>query len=244
MIAIDIGNSRLKWAILAHDQWISQGAIPLAQIGDLAEIVARWPAGAQVVGCNVAGDAVEASITEMLGAASFDINWLRSSRTACGVRNSYDEPVSLGADRWAALIGARATVTGACLVVCAGTATTLNILDAKGCFRGGAILPGVDMMIASLAEKTAQLPLAAGAYRTEPRNTMDAIVTGCLHAQIGAIERMFEASCGGQQGICLLTGGGAASLQPLLSIPARVEENLILDGLKCYARSLASEQFH
>ena len=244
MIAIDIGNSRLKWAVFAQERWINQGAIPLAQVGDLAEIAAQWPAGAQVVGCNVAGEAVEAAVTKTLGTVSLHIDWLRSSRAACGVWNTYDEPECLGADRWAAMIGARATVSGASLVVCAGTATTLNVLDAEGRFRGGAILPGVEMMIASLAEKTAQLPLAAGAYRAEPRNTMDAIVTGCLHAQIGAIERMFAASCGAESGICLLTGGGADTLAPLLRIPFRVEQNLILDGLRCYAQSLASEQVH
>ena len=242
MIAIDIGNSRLKWAVLAHDRWISQGAIPLTQIGDLTEVVRHWPAGARVVGCNVAGEAVEAGVLRILGAASFRVDWLRSSREACGVRNAYDEPEGLGADRWAALIGARTSVAGQCLVVCAGTATTINVMDAEGNFRGGAILPGVEMMIASLAEKTAQLPLAFGAYRTEPRNTMDAIVTGCLHAQAGAIERMFAQNGAPAQTTCLLTGGGAATLGPLLSIPSRLEENLILDGLKAYARSLVSER--
>ena len=48
-------------------------------------------------------------------------------------------------------------------------------------------------MRASLARNTAQLPLAEGEFSSAPRTTMDAIVSGCLHAQIGAIERMFRA---------------------------------------------------
>ena len=53
-------------------------------------------------------------------------------------------------------------------------------------------------MRAALARNTAQLPLAEGEFRCAPRNTMDAIVSGCLHAQIGAIERMFCALAAGR----------------------------------------------
>ena len=244
MIAIDIGNSRLKWAVSENSRWTTQGALPLAQVGELAEAIKRWPPNVQVVACNVAGEAVEAAVTKMLREAAYSPVWLRSAHEACGVRNTYEDPARLGGDRWAALIGARASMHGDCLVVCAGTATTINFLDAAGVFRGGVILPGVEMMLASLAERTAQLPLASGVFRAEPRNTMDAIVTGCLHAQVGAIERMFAANCASAQAVCLLTGGGATALAPLLRIPSRVEENLILDGLKCYADGLVREQVH
>jgi type III pantothenate kinase len=153
------------------------------------------------------------------------------------VRNSYDLPERLGADRWAALIGARGQLSTACLVVCAGTATTVDWLDAGGTFRGGLILPGVDLMRASLARNTAQLPLADGHFRYEPRNTMDAIVSGCMHAQVGAIERMFAKIAAEPGAVCLLTGGAAQSIVPLLNIPFRLTENLILDGLARFGAS-------
>jgi type III pantothenate kinase len=106
-------------------------------------------------------------------------------------------------------------------------------LDDHGTFRGGLILPGFELMRSSLAINTAQLPLAQGSFRPEPRNTMDAIVSGCLHAQIGAIERMFHGMgmSTGPGAICLLTGGAAPFLIPHFSIPYRLVENLVLDGL-------------
>jgi len=231
MIAIDAGNTRIKWGIHDATGWRLQGTLPTAEAACLAQVAAGWPGGERVVACNVAGEAVGAAIAAALGDRFGPPLWLRSSAQCCAVRNGYEAPERLGADRWAALIGARAQVAGACLVVCAGTATTVDWLAADGQFRGGLILPGVDLMRASLARNTAQLPLADGEFRVAPRNTMDAIVSGCLHAQIGAIERMFAQLCAEPGAICLLTGGAAPRLAPLLSIPFRHVENLILDGL-------------
>lgn len=238
IIAIDAGNSRIKWATHEGGRWLDGGVLATSDIAWLAEAADEWPAGAQVVVCNVAGAEVAAGISSLLATRQARVSFLRPTAAACGVRNSYDLPAQLGADRWAALIGARAQSANACLVVCAGTATTVDLLDADGVFRGGLILPGFDLMRAALASNTAQLPFAeAGAFRAEPRNTSDAIVSGCLQAQLGAVERMFApiASEAGAQ--CLLTGGAAERLVAHLRIPFRLVENLILRGLVRYAES-------
>ncbi len=237
MIAIDAGNTRIKWGVHDGAAWVAQGALPTGKANRLAALSAGWPAADSVVACNVAGAAVEESISGALAARFAPPRWLRSSAAVCGVRNGYEQPERLGADRWAALIGARARVSSACLVVCAGTATTVDWLDASGGFRGGLILPGVDLMRASLAGNTAQLPLADGGYSCVPRNTMDAIVSGCLYAQIGAIERMFSRLAAEPGALCLLTGGAAQHLAPHLDIPFEMTENLILDGLVRFGTS-------
>ena len=92
-------------------------------------------------------------------------------------------------------------------------------------------------MRASLAHNTAQLPLSEGDFRCEPRNTMDAIASGCLHAQIGAVERMFAKLSAEPGAICLLTGGAAKRISPHLSIPFQLADNLILDGLVRFGTS-------
>lgn len=234
-VAIDAGNTRIKWGVHDGACWIDQGALPTGEAGQLSALAAGWPCAARIVACNVAGEVVEARIVAALASRFVPVCWLRSSPVACDVRNGYEQPERLGADRWAALIGARGRVAGACLVVCAGTATTVDWLDATGHFRGGLILPGVDLMRASLARNTAQLPLAAGRYRAEPRNTMDAIVSGCLQAQIGAVERMFAALADEPDATCLLTGGAAPQIAPHLAIPFQSTENLILEGLLRFA---------
>ena len=231
MIAIDAGNTRIKWGVHDGAAWLEQGALPTGEVSRLAEVSTGWPDDARVVACNVAGEAVGATISAALASRFGALHWLRSSAQCCGVRNGYEQPERLGADRWAALIGARAQTSSACLVVCVGTATTVDWLAADGEFRGGLILPGVDLMRASLARNTAQLPLAEGEFRCAPRNTMDAIVSGCLHAQLGAIERMYAKLAAEPGARCLLTGGAAPSLVPHLKIPFLQVENLILDGL-------------
>jgi type III pantothenate kinase len=147
------------------------------------------------------------------------------------VRNAYERPEQLGADRWAALIGARSLHPGSTLVVMAGTATTVDLLDGQGLFRGGLILPGLDLMRRSLARNTAQLDLLPGEFRDTPTNTADAIFSGCLSAQAGAVERMFQHIAAEPDALCLLSGGAALHLLPLLRIPVRPVENLVLEGL-------------
>ena len=240
MIAIDAGNTRIKWGVHDGNGWITHGALPTSEAARLTEVSAAWPADERVVACNVAGEAIGQAITTALATRFPTLRWLRSSAEICGVRDCYEHPERLGADRWAALIGARSRVSGACLTVCAGTATTVDWLSAAGEFRGGLILPGVDLMRASLARNTAQLPLAEGQFRKEPRNTMDAIVSGCLQAQSGAIERMFGPLSTESGALCLLTGGAAKQIAPHLNIPFELVENLILDGLVRFGASQQS----
>lgn len=237
IVALDAGNTRIKWGTHDGSTWIAHGALPTVEVAGLVAMAAGWPDDARIVACNVAGKRVEDAITASLAPRFAPPLWLRSSSAICGVRNAYEQPEHLGADRWAALIGARGLTAGASLVVCAGTATTVDWLNASGEFRGGLILPGVDLMRASLAGNTAQLPLAEGEFRCTPRTTMDAIVSGCLHAQIGAIERMFRVLEDQPGAICLLTGGAAQRIAPHLQIPYQLEVNLILDGLVRFGAS-------
>jgi type III pantothenate kinase len=232
IVAIDAGNSRIKWGIHDGSSWTRLNSLPTREAARLGEAIGDWPDGADVVACCVADAKTETIIEAVVTASGRRLLWVRPGAFAGGVRNGYERPEKLGADRWAALIGARARVSEACLVVCAGTATTVDWLDAAGTFRGGLILPGMRLMCTALARNTARLPHAEGEYRAEPRNTMDAIVSGCLHAQAGAIERMFVRASAEGGAVCLLTGGAARRIAPCLEIPFRKEATLVLDGLR------------
>ena len=237
IVAVDIGNTRIKWGVHDGAKWLNRGALLTSKAALLADVAAHWPQQAAVVACNVAGSVTERLVVDALQHRPV-LRWLRSSHEACGVRNSYEQPEKLGADRWAALIGASGKTDEPCLVVCAGTATTVDLLDGDGLFRGGLILPGMDLMRAALAHNTAQLPLADGEFQAEPRSTVDAIHSGCLHAQLGAIERMFASLSGTPGALCFMTGGAAARIAPHLNIPYVLTENLILEGLVRFGASL------
>ena len=239
ILAIDCGNTRVKWGLRGlHDQpaapgepgpWRAQGARPVAEIAHLHTDWASIAAPTRIAIANVAGEGARAALEQALARFAPEPHWLTAAPSQCGVTNSYASPAQLGADRWAALIGAWHLRQGASLVVNAGTATTVDMLGADGLFRGGLILPGVDLMKRSLADHTSGLPLSGGAYAEEPRSTADAIESGCLHAQLGAIERIYARLDPGA--VCFLSGGAAHRIAPLLGMSLRVVDNLALEGL-------------
>ena len=237
MIAvIDAGNSRIKWGLHDGTRWLDTGVLATADVAWLSEAADEWPANAGVVICNVAGSEVAERLSSLLAQRHAAISFLHGSAAACGVRSTYERAGQLGADRWAALIGARSLHAGPAVVVMAGTATTVDALDAEGRFRGGLILPGLALMRTALAHNTADLPHAAGHYRSLPTNTDDAIVSGAIHATLGAIERMCATL--GEDALCLLSGGAAGELAPHLERPLRQVDNLVLEGLARYSRTI------
>ena len=235
ILCLDAGNTRLKYGLFDGSGWRMQDALNHEAFDDLlAELPAK---PTRIVACNVAGDAIRLRIGQLAGSLGLPLGWLTSSATACGVTNGYDNPEQLGADRWAALIGARALHSGPCVVVMAGTATTIDALDANGVFRGGLILPGLSLMCAALAGNTADLPHADGHYRSLPTNTDDAIVSGAIHATLGAIERIRATL--DDDALCLLSGGAAPELAPHMRLPQRLVANLVLEGLARYNETIA-----
>jgi len=184
---------------------------------------------------NVAGSEAAARIREQLADWQSVFREVKAEARRGGVTNRYQNPGQLGVDRWCALIGARSLTAAACVVVMAGTATTIDTLDADGNFRGGLILPGSALMRRALARDTAGLPLAAGQYAEYPRCTDDAIVSGAIEAQVGAIERAFR-RLADRSAQCLISGGDAQVLADYLLIPHVLTPNLPLEGLRTLAR--------
>lgn len=230
MLLLDGGNSLVKWGVRDRGCWCAQGAVGYAELEALEAVLDAF-AIRKAIGVNVAGPGLAQHLGPVLDGRGVSLEWVRSSAACCGVINAYRRPETLGADRWAALIGARGLHPGACVVVCAGTATTVDVLAPDGVFRGGLILPGERLMRRALSDNTAQLPFAEGRFETYPQCTEDAIVSGCRQAQLGAVERVFGSIADEADPICLLSGGAAEALAGLLRVPCRPVENLVLEGL-------------
>ena len=251
-LLVDIGNTFVKWgrykahsSASAHECCLESGHALLEEITALALQLRKHPAPAQIVISNVAGTRVRATMLRLLeiwpdAPAAY---WVIPKEEQCGVKNGYRNPAQLGSDRWAALIGARALHgPRPVLVVCCGTATTIDLLTAQGKFAGGCIMPGVGTMLRSLHEKTAALPDADGVYTEYPVQTVDAIVSGCQHAQAGAVERIYDLYRRDHPDLlCLVSGGAAKALTPHLAIVFRHHDNLVLEGLHCLSRCLLRE---
>ena len=243
-LAIDIGNTRLKWALYAQPQ---PGSTPLAMGAQFLETIdqladtdwARLPAPARMLGCVVAGEAVRRRVEEQLELWDLEPRWVVSAADGGGVRNGYDHPHRLGADRWVALVGARVRMQaqGALrplLVVMVGTAVTIDAIDLEGRFLGGLIIPGFGLMQRALEMGTAGLKVPTGESVAFPTNTSDALMSGGMQAIAGAVERQFrrlQTVCGGAEPLLLMTGGAAVKLAPALDLPHAVVDTLIFDGL-------------
>lgn len=230
ILCIDSGNTRIKWGLHQDGRWLASGAVAQGEAASLGELLRR-PAPDKVMLANVAGAPAALAIRSALASWAERFVDARSSARAGGVTNHYENPRQLGVDRWSALIGARHLTGQACLVVMLGTATTIDTLDANGNFLGGLILPGLDLMRRALARNTAALPLASGRPVANPKNTDDAIVSGCLEAQAGAIERAFARIAEQPGALCLISGGAAGQILPCLTVPHRAVDNLVLEGL-------------
>lgn len=236
-LLIDAGNTRIKWALTRGDEWLASGALPTAQaaalparlaevthIRDVRHISDAWVS-------NVAGDAVAQALRDSVAADEW--HFISARERQCGVRNGYENSTQLGSDRWAALVAAWHMVGGRCLVVNCGTATTVDALSGEGEFLGGLILPGMELMQRSLCGATAQLGSGQGKYAEFPRNTADAMYSAAVQATCGAVER--------QHGLLgdatvVLSGGAADALRERLKLPLRLEDNLVLQGLRLIAR--------
>lgn len=241
IVCLDSGNSRIKWGVHDGVQWLAQGAVAHDDVGQLARLPVEWPHPAKVVLANVAGPEAAKRIRDQLARWLPVIRDVTSEFRRCGVTNRYRHPEQLGVDRWCALVGARGMSNASTIVVMAGTATTIDTLSAEGEFLGGVILPGLELMRRSLARETAALPVANGVYAAYPQCTDDAIVSGAIEAQVGAIERAF-ARLADDGACCMLSGGNAELIGHYLVIPHHVAHNLPLEGLKRLALEQESEK--
>jgi type III pantothenate kinase len=250
ILAIDAGNSRVKWgwleeapgadSLIPGYRWSSVATVSLIEFAASSDHVNPFSvtheAPESIVISNVAGEGAHQLLVNWTRIFDAEPFWLHGEAERCGVKSGYERPEQLGSDRWAALVAARSLHNGPCLVVNAGTATTVDMLADDGTFLGGVILPGVELMRFVLHEHTGRLPIQEGAYREAPRNTLDAIETGCRHAQAGAIERMYRTfrELDGNP-LCIVAGGAGQALMEQIVAPRRYVENLVLVGLGCIA---------
>ena len=255
-LLIDVGNRRIKWRLTgATDRHsLGQGAFVYSIERLSAQLTSSLAALKQPdsvwVSC-VGGARLEAVL-----AAYCRQRWaqrprfLRSERSRCGLQNGYTVSDTLGVDRWLAMIGARSrsagqeAARGGLIVIDAGTAVTVDLVDADGWFVGGVIFPGMVTMRSGLVDNAKQIdevePPPGGSDSGLPtltataRDTRRAVDGGILCAVVGGIDlavdmqaRQLSAAPG-----IVITGGDAQRCLRYLSRPARYFENLVLDGMQ------------
>ncbi|RAO75804.1 type III pantothenate kinase [Dyella jiangningensis] len=240
-LLLDLGNTRLKWALREGAGWHAHGAVAWNEdvVLSLHEAWRSLPVPGDVFGASVVDTGREAQVAAVVAACfARDIEWLRTPAQACGIRNAYPEPARLGVDRFLAMVAAHADEPIACVLAGLGTALTLDALTADGQHLGGLIAPGPQLMQQSLLGATTRVQVERpGQVLDVADNTPDAVASGCWQATAALIERFVShmaASLGGSP-VLILGGGDAEAVLPLLAVPARLSNDSVLRGLAVWS---------
>jgi type III pantothenate kinase len=255
LLAIDCGNTTLTAALAADRDAAAamqpgrsrHAATPAAATADELEILLDGLLGLDGRGLADVTRIVISSVVPRVGAsvaavaARRRLPVLEASAATVPLPVRVDRPGEVGPDRLVnALAAARLHGTPA-IVVDIGTATTVDAVGVDGAFLGGAIAAGPDLSLAALASRTAKLPLVelAGSPRAIGRDTSEALRSGAIYGQVGAVSELVGRMRGelatlaqGRRPLVLLTGGGSrlpwASDIPAVDV---VDPDLTVRGL-------------
>ena len=240
LLALNLGNSRLAIGPFIAGELGEVVRIPHGQRGDWEKKIAEaWRRLSELEGSAVVAASVNPSLEEPLAqaverATGRQIRWVgRDIELPINILT--DEPEKTGVDRVLSLAAAYEQMEKACVVVDAGTAITLNVCNDNGDFLGGAIAPGISMMLDALHEKTAQLPriefdVPKGAFG---KTTRDAILEGVFHGVRGMVKELVEqyATELGQWPELIATGGDAKKLFEGWELVHAISPDLTLYGI-------------
>ena len=245
---LDLGNSRLKVAA-----WPGKGGVGDVQAwshgatdfpATLQPWLERIRPGDTCWLASVAGSEVTAIVAEHMARHGCPAQRARTLPEAAGVRIAYAEPSRLGVDRFLALLAARSRGPGPWLLVSAGSALTVDLLDEEGLHRGGVIAPSPEHMRAALAARFPALAYAGGEAHAFATDTADALAGGSLGAAAGLVERSQREAMRllGKTPRVLLGGGGSARLAEALELDVEAAPALVLEGLAVYAAQVGATE--
>lgn len=226
VLDLDCGNSRTKWRCEKDQGVVSRGSVP-----HLERTIDR----VRVSSVSVSQESLR---SEIYGTYGIEPEFAKSTRALAGVTNSYSTPEELGVDRWLAIVAAWNRVRRSTMVIDAGTAITIDIVDDRGLHLGGHIVPGLESMRKSLAMNTVQVQVVGDRQEETSlclgTNTVQAVNNGVLTMVVAWIDRirsLAEEACN-----CVpttfLVGGNNETLRDFLDYDCRTEDELVLDGLE------------
>ena len=254
ILAVAVGNTRSRWGLFRSGKMDGPGHVapcsePEAIVAGLFELAERGDDPSAVIA------SVNDSVADQIEDAVLGRGWARSRL----FRINRDLPIELdhslgdlstvGQDRLLNAIGAYAQAQQACVVVDVGTAVTVDFVDGKGTFHGGAIAPGARMMLGALHEHTAALPhvefakldLDAGPFGVDTSHAMLVGVYASIRGLVRHLAEQYAAYYEAYPQI-IATGGDAAALFDGDDLVERIVPDLQLIGIQgACARALAHQ---
>lgn len=237
-LLLDIGNTRVKAAISADGDIIEHRMLGSNASSELADLCRHYNVDKAIA--SVVGSMPD--FESLLPSGVSSRFHLLTYKSRLPIEIDYDTPQTLGMDRVAAVVGASVLCPNSPLVVVdAGSCITIDYLDDTNRYRGGAILPGINMRFRAMNQYTAALPLVTlsddelrGAIPTPMtgRSTRESLVAGVCNAAIYEIEGFTHDYEKLSPGVKLfLTGGDAVFFAKRLFFPNFANSNLLFIGL-------------
>lgn len=251
MLLIDIGNSRLKWAVSLsngdlHSDFIDQGVSMNDSPNQLAQFdqLSKNQTIEKIICSSVISEEKTLVLEKHLKVIMPQASWFQINGTSAikDLGSQYDQPGQLGADRRAMALGAHQMFPGKnVLVISVGTATTIDLITPTH-HMGGWVFPGMELMAKALNLNTAQLPKVSTDQErsslTIGTNTNDGIYQGILASHLGAISiaQDYAKHQKIKLDLMIVAGGNAKVISTLLknfssSILIHHEEQMALKGL-------------
>ena len=244
VLLIDIGNSSLKWCIADSNglSAMSQELYPKDITTDF--FIHNWHVLEQpndiVVSCvaqNIVWLALEKACFELWDIKVQKVNSLKKQ---FGLINAYENVSSLGSDRWCAMLGGLHQANSAFIVINAGSALTVDVVNEAGQHLGGYVVPGINMMKKSLGLHTAQVQVDSTSNVLTDlslgHSTEECVESGIHLLVVKFIEAIYKKVSLDMNGCqTFVSGGDAKSITDLLSFNSDVVPDLVLRGLAVIA---------
>ncbi len=240
ILCIDAGNSAIKWALSNSDDLSESMSLPYPENMTADFIIEQWKhieKPINVIASCVAADAIWQALVKACNELwGKEVQRVTSLKEGYGLTNAYDKPSDLGSDRWCAMIGVFHSTDSAFIIVDAGSALTIDMVNESGQHIGGYITPGLKMMKQSLGLQTAQINVDAEQNSTHsfsPANsTVECITAGIYLSVVKLIEAVYEKESKQEKKLeCYLTGGDANLIAKLLSFKCIIKPDIVLRGL-------------
>ncbi|QNF32557.1 type III pantothenate kinase [Adhaeribacter swui] len=229
-IAIDVGNTRTKYAIFKEAKLIVTDE--LQDAASLLKLIANYSIKEAII--SSVRFLPDQEINPLSGLQK--VIWLTAA-TPVPVTNKYGTPRTLGMDRLAAVVGASYLFAGQdVLVIDAGTCITFDFIDRKQVYYGGSISPGLTMKFKAMHTFTGKLPLVEQAEASVApligRNTIECLKSGVFNGTLAEVDGIIaEYKKQYPDLTTVMCGGDAPFFENNLKARIFAEPNLVLMGL-------------
>ncbi len=247
ILAIDIGNTHTIIGCINDENEVVQAAsISTDRTGTSYEYAMKIKGAMELAGMDPHGfeGAIISSVVPQVNAAfSEAVNIITETKpliVGAGVKTGLnirlDDPGTIAGDMVATAVAAKEEYPLPAIIIDMGTATTITVVDSKGDYLGGCIMPGAGISLEALTKETSLLPSInySAPQKVISTNTIDAMRSGIIYGSAGALDGVLDRyieELGGSVGCILATGGLGRLLAPYCRHEIVIDNRLLLKGL-------------